>query len=252
MQFCTLRETTLQVEGNKSPPGSGGTSALASTHFGNCAHWSRETASVPTLQLALRGPATKRMAMRGAIRAALLATLAMFMCLVAPNTAEDTALCPRGYYQATGLKEVDCVACPRGRYGETIGLTSRVCTSRCPPGRYRDTPGATSAEDCRLCPPGKYGSHLGLTTKECSGPCPVGKYSSVQGLVDRADCVTCPVGYRGWQCTWPQEPRRDVWSSTGKVLNEESHVYVEGGTMPEGRSVLRFDHTYTPLHNSQD
>lgn len=168
--------------------------------------------------------------------------------------------CPPGKYRSSGTsiysrsdgQRIDgCKFCPRGFYGETNGLTSAACTGPCPRGRYRDQKGAIYENDCFLCPPGKVGDVPGLTTSECNGNCPTGKYSDVSGIVEASACKTCPTGYRGWQCTWAQEPRRDTFIPNSGRIDETSHAYVDGRTIPQGSSQVTFDHTYTPLINAQ-
>jgi len=148
--------------------------------------------------------------------------------------------------------------CPRGRYGETEGLTTYTCTAKCPTGKYNDRLGARTVDDCFYCPPGRYGSSEGLTTEDCSGWCPSGTYNSLYGLTTADDCVDCPTGYRGWQCEGdghhyrvPQTPRRGHYSSTDGTIDERSHAYIKQNmaTVPQGQTQVTFDHFYTPLEN---
>jgi len=100
--------------------------------------------------------------------------------------------CPLGRYQAelvppngrlgieTPLLEPrkSCEKCPRGRFGDAIGLTAVDACTSCPPGRFGVFAGATSvSEACELCPAGTYGSERGLTTQSCSGECPAGNFT---------------------------------------------------------------------------
>ena len=48
------------------------------------------------------------------------------------TTGSVSTTCPPGSYCANGLK----TPCPRGRYGATSGLSTRVCTAPCPAGFY--------------------------------------------------------------------------------------------------------------------
>jgi len=97
--------------------------------------------------------------------------------------------CPLGRYQAelvppngrlgieTPLLEPrkSCEKCPRGRFGDAVGLTAVSACSTCPPGRFGVFAGGTSMnEACESCPAGTYGSERGLTTQSCSGECPAG------------------------------------------------------------------------------
>lgn len=181
--------------------------------------------------------------------------------LVTNNGRVPAVSCPKGTYRiasssaynrASGQRMDGCVFCPRGRYGEQAGLTTRFCTDACPKGRYRDTPGAKSQSDCRLCPPGKIGSVAGMTTSECTANCPTGMYSDESGVTSDRQCKVCPTGYRGWQCAWPQAPRKGTFSTEAGVINEAAHIYISGASIPQGSSPIRFSHTYTPLENTED
>lgn len=180
--------------------------------------------------------------------------------------------CPAGKYRAattsdftrTGGQRLDgCHFCDRGKYGSTSGLTSSDCTAPCPKGRYRDIKGAAKETDCFLCPPGKVGDDTGLTTSECNGNCPDGYYSDESGLEDQDECKVCPTGYRGWQCSWPQRPRRGTFrANSGKiretvgdddaVSSANTHAYITGNAIPQGESPVTFAFTYTPLVNQDN
>lgn len=181
--------------------------------------------------------------------------------LVTYNGKVPAVTCPKGTYRipsssaysrASGQRIDGCEFCPRGRFGDVTGLTTRMCSDACPKGRYRDTPGARSANECRLCPPGKIGSTVGMTTSECTANCPVGMYNDESGATSERQCKLCPTGYRGWQCTWPQDPRKGTYSTFGGAINEAAHIYVNGAPIPQGASPVRFEHTYTPLRNTED
>lgn len=192
----------------------------------------------------------------------LVVALLSSLCLC--DDYPDTAPCPRGKYRKTsfGMRQGECIWCPRGKYGSTEGLTSSACSGKCPLGKYNDRLGATTEEDCHFCPPGRYGAKTGLETQDCSGWCDAGTYSSAFGLTTLNDCVDCPVGYRGWQCSpirtsniWLMHPRRGYWdtaqSGTDGKINEDSHAYIDGGSIPQGASQVTFDYVYTPLENAQ-
>jgi hypothetical protein len=87
-------------------------------------------------------------------------------------------------------------------------------------------------DDCLFCPPGKFGASVGQKTRECSGSCSAGKYSSEFGITNEAQCVTCPTGYRGWQCSWELSPRRGHFVSTDGKINEASHAYLDVSVPP--------------------
>ena len=103
------------------------------------------------------------------------------------------------------------------------------------------------------------GDAEGLTTSECNGNCPSGYYSDVAGLEDPEDCKDCPTGYRGWQCTWAQDPRRGTFVPNDGKIHEttdddaaiQTHAYVDGKSIPQGESPVTFDHFYTPLENTK-
>jgi hypothetical protein len=57
--------------------------------------------------------------------------------------------CPIGSYRENQYKR-ECKLCPRGYYGNTVGLTSSTCSGPCPIGRYSDKVGTKYEEDCEL------------------------------------------------------------------------------------------------------
>ena len=125
---------------------------------------------------------------------------------VVPETS-----CPLGTYRPpgntntfrlNGQREDGCVPCPLGTYGDSIGLTSKLCSGLCPVGTYSDMPGLMSSQQCKLCPPGYFGAIPGQTSSTCSGPCPLGTYTDFYGATTVRQCKSCPYGYRGWQCTF--------------------------------------------------
>jgi len=186
--------------------------------------------------------------------------VAMGVCVSQCDDTYDTKNCPRGKYRSStsGQRHGECISCPRGRYGETEGLTTASCTSKCPMGKYNDRLGARTEDDCFYCPPGRYGSSEGLKTEDCSGWCPSGTYNSLYGLTTADDCIDCPTGYRGWQCEGDghhfrvtQTPRRGKYSSTDGTIDERSHAYIQQGmaTVPQGKTQVTFNHFYTPLEN---
>ena len=108
-----------------------------------------------------------------------------------------------------GQRQDGCIACPKGSYGDTIGLTSIHCSGLCPRGTFSDVTGLVSSDQCKKCPPGHYGYKEGLSTETCSAKCPLGTYTDFYGALSVKDCKPCPAGYRGWQCTWAIQPRDD-------------------------------------------
>lgn len=66
-----------------------------------------------------------------------------------------TSVLDSNYQRIVGVRSHGCRECPRGRYGETTGLTSDSCSAECPLGRYRDITGGKSVHDCIACPPGR-------------------------------------------------------------------------------------------------
>jgi hypothetical protein len=73
-----------------------------------------------------------------------------------------------GHYCADGIK----VACPAGRYGDTLGLARITCSGLCQPGYYCPA-GSISATEIP-CPAGRYGNSSGLQNSACSGSCAAG------------------------------------------------------------------------------
>ncbi len=82
----------------------------------------------------------------------------------------------------SGQRADGCLPCPRGRYGNAVGLKSSACTAPCPAGKYGNMLAAKSIYECVDCPAGRYGTTVGLTTPKCSGNCPIGTYSGVPGI----------------------------------------------------------------------
>ena len=100
-------------------------------------------------------------------------------------------------HRVSGNRQDGCNPCPKGRYGDTMGLQHPSCTAPCPVGTYSDAVGLTSIKECKKCPEGTFGRNRGLTTSTCSGKCPKGKYSDLPGSIQ---CKDCPPNYRMWQC----------------------------------------------------
>lgn len=114
--------------------------------------------------------------------------------------------CPEGYYRpsgstllhrVSGQRQDGCNPCPKGRYGDRMGLTHSTCSGVCPVGTYSDVVGLKSVGDCKKCAPGTFATRSGLTTTSCSGMCPKGFYSDTYGA---KKCKKCPKGYNMWQC----------------------------------------------------
>jgi len=155
--------------------------------------------------------------------------------------------CPLGKYRITtaytynrrpgGLREDGCIECPRGKFGSTTDLTSSDCTGNCPKGTYRDVPGGITAADCFYCPEGTFGSVKGLVNEHCSGMCSdlndvnTKWYSNVAGLTQSSDCLACPEGYRGWQCEWDHEDRKNEGTENGFAGfgQDKAHAYIKKG-----------------------
>jgi len=77
-----------------------------------------------------------------------------FINCATPITSTSTAAsiyqdCPIGSYRENQYKR-ECKLCPRGFYGNTVGLTSSSCTGPCPIGRYSDKVGTKYEEECEL------------------------------------------------------------------------------------------------------
>ncbi len=112
--------------------------------------------------------------------------------------------CPKGSYRILKNKKLSnredgCILCPRGRYGDTIGLTSSFCSGACPKGKYGNIKGAISILDCSQCPEDSYGPIEGNMNSECT-KCPIGTYNPKIGSSLMSDCIKCPDNYYGHQC----------------------------------------------------
>lgn len=114
--------------------------------------------------------------------------------------------CPLGHYRPSGSTKLfrvsgnrqdGCFPCPKGRYGDSVGLKHSSCTASCPIGTYSDRLGLTSVSECSKCPKGTFGKNRGLTTSECSGVCPKGRYTDKEGSIS---CKLCPKNYYMHQC----------------------------------------------------
>lgn len=71
---------------------------------------------------------------------------------VASSSSSSSSIyedCPIGSYRENLYKR-ECKLCPRGYYGNTVGLTSSTCSGPCPIGRYSDKVGTKHEEDCEL------------------------------------------------------------------------------------------------------
>lgn len=77
------------------------------------------------------------------------------------TTRRAQAVCQRGTFCTDGLVQ----PCPRGRYGDAIGLTDSVCTQICPAGFYCPE---GSPEPIK-CPPGHYSGGGGWECNACPG-----------------------------------------------------------------------------------
>ena len=122
--------------------------------------------------------------------------------------------CPLGHYRPSGSTKLfrvsgnrqdGCFPCPKGRYGDSMGLKHSSCTAACPVGTYSGKVGLKSIDECMKCPKGTFGKNRGLTTSECSGVCPRGKYTDKEGS---PSCKVCPKKYYMHQC--PLDDLMDV------------------------------------------
>jgi hypothetical protein len=171
----------------------------------------------------------------------------------------NASLCPRGRYRGEGTATNavkggladECIDCPRGRYGSSVGLDASTCTAECPAGRYNDQIGQRTVDDCKFCPPGTWGATAGLKEESCSGHCEPGRYISEYGATSVTDCQLCDEGYRGWQCTqWtPLVPKRG--ESVLLPVDEDAHAYIDGQPIPQGSSQVSWQDLTQPLNNIQ-
>ena len=99
--------------------------------------------------------------------------------------------------RVSGPRQDGCRPCPRGRYGDRMGLKHSTCSGLCPVGTYGDKEGLTSILECKACPTGTFGARSGLTSSLCSGKCPKGYYTDLERSTS---CKKCPLHYTGSQC----------------------------------------------------
>ena len=133
-----------------------------------------------------------------AVAAVCLLLLLLQVQLVAAST-RTRALCARGRYSITHAGQVPCLPCPRGRYGDTYGLTESSCTNSCGPGKYQPKLGVETVADCMLCPPNTWSSLSGVTSDICT-PCSTGRYNLLWGASQQAACLVCDAGYMSAEC----------------------------------------------------
>lgn len=88
-----------------------------------------------------------------------------------PGAAQ--CLCPAGSYNSSS-PPFECLPCPGGTYGFSMGLQTPECSGLCIKG-YFCPPGSTKQY---WCPAGVYGSTPGLANSSCSGICPAGTFGS--------------------------------------------------------------------------
>ncbi len=94
------------------------------------------------------------------------------------DLASCSGLCPAGQYSLSGA--ATCTPCPVGRYGNTTGLATALCSGECVAGSGRVCgEGATTNGPGDLCPAGSYAN---ATLSRCV-PCAAGFYGSAPGLV---------------------------------------------------------------------
>ncbi len=123
----------------------------------------------------------------------------------------NCTICPAGRFSNATALNVTCPGqCSLGHYcpaGSTLATAVP-----CPLGRYRDTQGAGAEADCRGCAAGRFGNTTGMTSPLCTGecragyycpanstlptavPCPGGRYSAISGASSLLNCTSCPSG----------------------------------------------------------
>jgi len=98
--------------------------------------------------------------------------------------------CPKGKYSivTSAINSENCVECDSGKIS-AIGDTS---CSFCHLGEW-----AKDQRQCEKCPKGTYGESVGLSSyKDCLN-CPIGKFSDISGIVREQDCKECAIGKIG-------------------------------------------------------
>jgi hypothetical protein len=136
------------------------------------------------------------------------------------STRKTDELCDPGHYCVNGIQ----IQCPIGRYGDSYGLQSDLCTNDCLAGEYCPL-GSVHPKICEKgyycpeggvrspCPAGEYGMIIGLKDSRCSGLCrkgyycnqaavsstseicPAGSYGSTMGLQDSTCSGLCHAGF---------------------------------------------------------
>lgn len=145
-----------------------------------------------------------------------------------PGSGSPTA-CAAGYYcDREGLTQG--TACPAGRYGSTLGLSTAECSGPCDPG-YSCPPASTLSYNIpcvagtycpsgtgtpNICPKGHYCPY------ECGTPiqCPAGTYNEYDGGKALADCLICPDGKECVAGTFLPQPCSKGKFCVGGMVND--------------------------------
>ena len=122
------------------------------------------------------------------------------------STVGTAVACSQGSWSPAGAAV--CSSCSSGRYGNTTGMTTALCTDACAAG-YMCPPGSVSptampcdvgtfstgnASACSPCPAGYFGNATGMSSPLCSGMCNAGRYGS-PGMTMASCAGLCLAGY---------------------------------------------------------
>ena len=88
---------------------------------------------------------------------------------------------------------LQCVACPKGRYSDVMEIDNIHNCKDCPVGKYNGKLGASSIFECISCLLGKYSLVSGAKTNMSCINCEAGKYRD-NSIEDGEECAICKTG----------------------------------------------------------
>jgi hypothetical protein len=108
----------------------------------------------------------------------------------AGSTTPTAVMCGVGQYSTAGSGT--CVNCPGGRYGDSMGLATPMCSGPCAVG-YVCPPGSNTSTPVPSCPAGRYGD---AATGLCVD-CPAGRFGMFAEATSLSACSACAAGFYG-------------------------------------------------------